>query len=85
MPRTCLDQPNLTKLERQALKALAAGEAGPGDQGLALQVIMKKFSQPSELMYIPESPYDTAFMNGRGYVATLIRGVLSQNVESGDA
>lgn len=76
-----IDPPKLDVQEIRAIQALAAGEANAGQQVMALQVIVKKISQPSELMYVPEAPLDTAFMSGRGYVATMLRGVINRTVE----
>lgn len=81
MSSVAIESPKLTAQELRSIQALAKGEADPGQQGMALQVIVKKFAQPSDLMYVPESPLDTAFLNGRGYVATLIRGAVNQQVE----
>lgn len=51
-----------------ALRAVYAGEAEPYQQRLALSVIVNKFSRAQEMLYIPDSQDQTAFINGRAAV-----------------
>jgi hypothetical protein len=71
--------PKVTYQEHLALQALARGEADAGQQWLALEVIVKKFAQPQELLYIPGSFDETAFANGRAFVAGRIRYYLHKS------
>ena len=68
-----LSVPNISKQEHVAIVALSKGEAEPHQQALALQVIVKKFAQPQDLLFIPGSPDETGFINGRAFVAAQIR------------
>ena len=61
-----------TKAEVVALKAVAKGEADPGQQHAVLQLIVKKFAQAHDLTYIPGDPDGTAFLSGRAYVGKSI-------------
>ena len=72
--------PELDREEHAALVALSKGEANEGQQILALQVIVKKFSQPQDLLYIPGSFDETGFINGRAFVAAKIRLYLGRPV-----
>lgn len=62
------DYPKLTKDEHQALKALRKGDASAYQQQLALQVIINKLSRAQDLLYIPGSFDQSAFLNGRAFV-----------------
>lgn len=72
--------PELDRVEHAALLALSKGEADAGQQVMALQVIVKKFSQPQDLLYIPGSFDETGFINGRAFVAANIRSYLRRPV-----
>ena len=54
--------------EHRALRALRRGEATDYEQKLALQVIINKISRAQDLLYIPGSFDQSAFMNGRAFV-----------------
>lgn len=58
----------LTKNEVIALRDLHEGNATSYQQRLALNVIVNKFSRAQDLLYIPESFDQTAFLNGRAFV-----------------
>lgn len=75
-----LKSPDLNSPEHRALVALSKGEAEPHQQTLALSVIVKKFSQPQDLLFIPGSPDETGFINGRAFVAAQIRRWLGKKV-----
>ena len=64
--------PDLDKDEVLAIKALYAGEANPFQQRLALSVITNKFCRTHDILYIPDSSDQTAFMNGRAFPGTKI-------------
>jgi hypothetical protein len=84
-PPISLAVPALTKEEHSALKALREGQANEGQQVLALAVIVKKFAQPQDLLFIPGSPDETGFVNGRAFVAAQIRKYLTLPVsETGE-
>lgn len=80
--------PPISRSEHAALKALSEGTADAGQQTLALALIVKKFSQPQDLLYIPGSFDETGFINGRAFVASQIRTYLrrpvSQTKENND-
>jgi hypothetical protein len=62
----------VTDDEVRAIKAMFAGEAAPGQQRLALQVIVNKFSRAQDMLFVPGSQDQTAFLNGRGFVGMQI-------------
>ena len=68
----------------QALRAVYRGEASPGQQRLALEVIVKHFAQPQDLLFIPGKPDETAFLNGRAFVATKIRHYVNAPIKNED-
>ena len=68
----CFKCAELNKYERAALKALNKGEADEYQQRLSLEVIIKKFSHAHDLMYIPDSFDQSAFMAGRAFVGQKI-------------
>ena len=68
----CFLVPSVTKKEVQAIKALAKGEADEHEQMLALAVIVNKFARAQEMLYIPGSFDETAFLEGRGFVGQQI-------------
>lgn len=72
--------PKLTVQEHQALKALAAGEAEPYQQVLALEVIRYKFSKPQDLLFIPGSFEKTGFIQGRAFIESRVAFYLKKPV-----
>ena len=72
--------PTLDRQEHIALKALSQGEASPDQQGLALQVIVKKFARAFDLAYIPGSFDESAFLSGRGFVGQQITKFVNKPV-----
>ncbi len=66
----------LTSDEARAIKAMYAGEANPGQQRLALQVIVNKFSRAQDMLFVPGEHDQTAFLNGRGFVGMQILKVI---------
>ncbi len=84
----CLRCEALTKDEHEALKALNKGEANAYQQKLSLSIIIHKFSRSHDLLYIPDSFDQSAFINGRAFVGQKILkhlnipvGQLSNEVE----
>ncbi len=72
--------PVLDVEEHAALKALSRGEATPGQQQMALYVVVNKFSRANETLYIPGSFDETAFLEGRGFVGQRILMYLKKPV-----
>lgn len=68
----CFLVPAVTTQDVKALKALAKGEATEHEQMLALAVIVNKFARAQEMLYIPGSFDETAFLEGRGFVGQQI-------------
>lgn len=58
--------------EHEAIKALSEGRADEYQQGLALSVIVNKFSRAHDMGYIPDSFDQTAFLAGRSFVGKQI-------------
>lgn len=75
--KICFQYKELDKHEIRAIKALHAGEATPHQQGLALAVIVNNLSRAQDLLYIPDSFDETAFMNGRAYVGQKILKIIN--------
>lgn len=74
----CLQVQPLTKEEVIAIKALAEGKAEPGQQHLALAVIVKKLSRMYDLAYFPGKPDEGHFMAGRQFVGLKITNIINQ-------
>lgn len=70
-PKALVVEP-LTKAEIHALRDLHAGKATERQQQVALYVIVNKFSRAQDLLYIPDSFDQTAFLNGRALVGQQI-------------
>ena len=66
----------LDKYEHAALKALYEGVADPGQQRTALNVIVNKLCRTHDVLYVPGSFDQSAFMNGRAYVGMRIMQLL---------
>jgi hypothetical protein len=54
------------------LIAVHKGEADPGQQALAIRVIVNKFARAHDLLYIQDSIGDTGILNGRAFVGQQI-------------
>lgn len=65
--------PPITEEEHIALQMVYAGTAEPHQQRLAISLIVKKFCQPQDLLFIPGKPDETGFINGRAFPAAKIR------------
>lgn len=72
--------PELTKDEIIALQMVWKGEADPYQQKLAVSVIVKKLSRANDLLYIPGSFDETAFLNGRAFVGMALMKYLNEPV-----
>ena len=70
----------LTKEEHSALKCLQRGEATPGQQHMALSVIVNKFSRAHDILLIPGNPEGTGVLNGRAFVGMKILKYLNQPI-----
>ncbi len=77
-----LAYPKVAREEHAALKALSKGEATESQQVLALALIVKKFAQYQNLLYIAGSFDETAFISGRAYVATLVREYIDKPISA---
>lgn len=73
--------PELDNEERNAIKAVWAGEASPGQQRMAMNVIVDKVSMADRLAYQVGSFDMTAFLNGRSWVGKAIRRILKSEQE----
>jgi hypothetical protein len=72
-PNPALAVKKLDAQEHEAIRRCYEGTAEPHQQRLAIQVIVKEFCQPQDLLYVPGSFDETAFINGRAFVASRIR------------
>tara|TARA_R110002072_G_scaffold266030_1_gene424902 strand:+ start:6131 stop:6418 length:288 start_codon:yes stop_codon:yes gene_type:complete len=54
--------------EHRAIRSLYKGDATEHQQRLALKVIINKISRAQDLLYIPGSFDESAFLNGRAFV-----------------
>ena len=70
----------LTKAEVVAIQATWAGEANDGQQRMAMQIIVDKFSMADHLSFKEGSPDGSVFLAGRAFVGKLIRHTLRKNV-----
>jgi hypothetical protein len=64
----CFKTKQLSKPEVQAIKAMYNGEATPHQQKLCLAAICNKLARAQDLLYIPNEPDQTTFLNGRAFV-----------------
>lgn len=73
-PKTlqCFKVTRLSKQEIYAIRSLESGTANAGTQRVALQAILKKICRTYDLHFIPESPTQTNFLEGRGFVGQQI-------------
>lgn len=76
----CFETPPVNQHDVEAIKALNSGQATEHQQRLALSVIVNKFSRAQDLLYIPNSQDETAFLNGRGFVGQKILKIISQPI-----
>lgn len=77
----CFLTEHLDEAEVQSIKALSRGDATEHQQALALHVIVKKLARTHDLHYIPQSPDQTAFLNGRAFVGHRILKIINQPVQ----
>jgi len=68
----CLECDELDKEEIIAIKMVYKGEATESQQRLALYAIVNKLSRSHDLLYMPGSFDETAFLAGRGFVGQKI-------------
>lgn len=73
----CFFTPSLDKRDIEAIKALSKGEASEYQQKLALAVICNKFSRAQDLLWVVNSPDETSFLNGRGFVGKKILKIIN--------
>lgn len=73
--------PEITNEERNAVKAVWAGEANPGQQRMAMNVIIDKVSMTDRLAYQVGSFDMTAFLSGRAWNGKAIRRILKSEQE----
>lgn len=67
-----------TEADVLAVRACIAGKASEDQQTRAMNWIMSQAARVTDLSYAPgEQPLATAFAEGRRYVGTLIRGMLT--------
>lgn len=76
----CFQTPALDKHDIEAIKALDNGTATEYQQKLALAVIVKKLSRTHDLLFVPNSHDETAFLSGRGFVGDKIIKIISQPI-----
>ncbi len=74
--------PDLTDEEKNAIKSTWAGEANPGQQRIAMNVIVDKLSMADFLPYQVGSFDQTVFLNGRVFVGKAIRRILKLRQEN---
>jgi len=70
----------LKKSEVYAIKNLYDGKASEYEQRLALTVIVNKLSRTHDVLYIPDRPEASAFLNGRAFVGMEILKLLKQPI-----
>ncbi|QDP61495.1 MAG: hypothetical protein Unbinned8596contig1000_8 [Prokaryotic dsDNA virus sp.] len=71
----------LTNDEQRAIKSVWRGDATEYQQRLALKTIVNKLCRADDLLYVPNSFDETAFLQGRGFVGKRIMKVLNQPLE----
>ena len=68
--KQCFKVDELEDHEVYAIRAVGEGKATEYQQQLAIQVIVKKFSRVHDLLFIPGSQDETAFLSGRAFVGS---------------
>jgi len=68
------------KHEHEALKNLSKGVATDYQQKAALKYIVEALCRTHDLLYIPNSFDETAFINGRAFVGQNITRILKQPI-----
>lgn len=63
-----------------AFKALAKGEATPGQQGEVLRVLRENLCMTGGLAYLPGNPDGSAFIAGRQYVGLRVQKLIKTEV-----
>ena len=63
----CFKSSELSKTEIYAIQKLEEGTADAYNQTVALQAILKKICRVYDTHFIPDSPNQTAFLEGRGF------------------
>jgi len=63
--------------EIDAIRAVAAGRATEYQQRLAIASIVQKIARYGDLGFVPGSPDETAFFNGRQFVGTRIMRIIN--------
>jgi len=71
----------ISEPEQHALQACWYGEATPGQQRLALNIVIDKLSMADFLPYQVGSFDETAFLNGRIFVGKAMRRILKLETE----
>lgn len=72
MTSEVFNHPPLDRQDVEALKALNQGTASADQQRLALYVIVNKLSRAHDVLYLPGSFDESAFLSGRGFVGQKI-------------
>lgn len=75
------DTPALTEDEQRSIKAVWRGDATEYQQKITIKVIVNKLCRADDLLYIPGSFDETAFLQGRSFVAKRILKVINQPLE----
>lgn len=76
----CLQVRQPHKHEHEALKNLSDGTATEYQQKLALKYIVDSLCRAHDLLYVPNSFDETAFINGRAFVGQNIVRIIKQPV-----
>lgn len=71
-----LQTAEIDQAEARAIRALAAGEARPDQQMLALAFIVKKLARADDLSYVPGDTHASTFLSGRAFVGKKLQYVL---------
>ena len=73
----CFKTKEITRAEHEAIKTLSRGEATEHQQQLVLKVIVNKICRANDILYIPGTFDETAFLNGRAFVGQHILKLLT--------
>lgn len=72
----CFECRKPTKSEHEAIRNLGRGQATEYQQQLALKFIVDSISRADDLLYIPDSIDQTAFLNGRAFVGKKLQKLI---------
>lgn len=73
----CFRVDDPTEAQANAIKAVYKGEADAYQQRLALAYICNRLARAQDMLFVPGSQDETAFLNGRAFVGQKILKIIN--------